>query len=356
MTTQETIMENYFIQITHIILGIILFFVINWIGKHSFSVGYTQISVFVKKDNAPAFNVLVRILSPVVYILIISVILYKVNLDSLVKNIYMISIYYLVFRLIFNLITNRGLLINWGRQIFYWCSIILSSFYVYKELIVEKKNLFPDLSTWTNQIWLIVLVFIYSVFNKISLSQKGTIRRKNRYLENRYEKFNTKYGRFIDENINNVKLKTIAYAIMIYEDFNRPRIVRFVENTTHIITRKEHTLGLMQVKTMDLIKDKQSVELGIKKIVNKHLELIEDFKIEKEKNEEERKERKNKLFVESGIVIPENSYSYEPTDWKLSEGIIKDYNPDYKYISEVRELSETLMKRYYPDSKTTLIE
>ncbi|MBK3519621.1 hypothetical protein [Carboxylicivirga marina] len=349
-------MEDYLLQITHIILGIVLFFIINWIGKHSFSVGYMQISVFVKDDNAPAFNVLVRILSPVVYILIISVILYKLNLDSFVKNIYMISIYYLVFRLVFNLITNRGLLINWGRQIFYWCSIVLSSFYVYKELIIEKKNLFPDLSTWTNQIWIIVLIFIYSVFNRISLSQKGTIRRKNRYLENRYGKFNTKYGIYIDENIDNIKLKMIAYAIMIYEDFNRPRIVRFLENIAHLITRKEHTLGLMQVKTKSLIKDKQSVELGIRKIVNKYLELIEYQKVKTVENEEERKERKNKLFVESGIVIPESSYKYEPSDWEVSEGIIKDYNPDYNYINEVQELSEILIKKYYPDSETTLIE
>ncbi len=191
-------MENYLIQIIHITLVIILFFIINWIGKHSFSVGYMQISVFVRKDNTPAFNVLVRILSPVVYLLIVSVIFYKLNLDPFVHNIYMVSIYYLVFRLIFNLITNRGLLINWGRQILYWCSIILSSVYIYKELIIVKKNLFPDLSAWTNQIWLIVLVFIYSVFNRISVSQKRTIRRKNRYLENRYGKFKNRYGSFID--------------------------------------------------------------------------------------------------------------------------------------------------------------
>ncbi len=41
-------------------LGIVLFFLINWIGKHSYSIGYMQISIFVKTEEAPALNFLIR--------------------------------------------------------------------------------------------------------------------------------------------------------------------------------------------------------------------------------------------------------------------------------------------------------
>lgn len=349
-------MENYIIYLVHFSLGVILFFIINWIGKNSFSVGYMQISVFVKEDNAPAFNIVIRILSPIIYILIVSVIFYKLGLDSFVQNIYMVSVFYLGFRLVFNLITNRGLLINWGRQVFYWSSIIFLSIYVYKELIIVKKNLFPDISGWTNEIWIIVLIFVYSVFNRLRFSQKNTILRKNRYIINRYNKFNKNYGIIVDDNINNIKLKCVVYSIMIYEDFNRPKIVRFLENIVHLLSNKEHTLGLMQIKTNRLINDRKSVGFGVKKIVNKHLELVDDFNHNKEKRVKEREERKHQLYIEHGIKIPETSFQHDESDWEITRNLIKDYNPDDEYISEITELTTILQKMYYPDLQMQLYE
>src|SRR5688572_25518961 len=110
--------------IIQFLLGIILFFIVNWIGKHSYSVGYISISVFVQTEEAPAFNYLIRVLTPIVYIIVAAAILYSLNLDRYVINFYLVNVYYLIFRLIFNLITGRGLLLNWSRQFLYWLSII----------------------------------------------------------------------------------------------------------------------------------------------------------------------------------------------------------------------------------------
>ena len=72
-------MDILFFQI---FLGIGLFFLINWIGKHSYSIGYIEISMFVKTEEAPALNFLIRVLTPVVYIIIVSTILYYFGLDK----------------------------------------------------------------------------------------------------------------------------------------------------------------------------------------------------------------------------------------------------------------------------------
>lgn len=146
------------IHILHFILGIILFFIINWIGRHSYSVGYMQISMFLKVEEAPAFNFLFRIISPIVYLFIVSAILYKIGLDKFVTNAYFISIYYVVFRLFFNLITNRGLLMNWYRQVLYWISIIAISYFSYSKIIYKKENILPDFDTISNELWIIILI------------------------------------------------------------------------------------------------------------------------------------------------------------------------------------------------------
>ena len=91
------------ILLIQILLGIGLFFLINWIGKHSYSIGYMEISIFIKTEEAPALNFLIRVLTPIVYIIIVSTILYYFGLDKYVLNIFLVNIYYIVFRLFFNL-------------------------------------------------------------------------------------------------------------------------------------------------------------------------------------------------------------------------------------------------------------
>ena len=49
-------MTEVVIQILDLFLAILFFYIINWIGKQSVSLGYIHLSVMVKDDEAPAFN------------------------------------------------------------------------------------------------------------------------------------------------------------------------------------------------------------------------------------------------------------------------------------------------------------
>ncbi len=324
------------VHILHLILGIFLFFIINWIGRHSYSVGYMQISMFLKVEESPAFNFLFRIISPIVYLFIVSAFLYKIGLDKFVNNVYFISIYYVLFRLSFNLITNRGRLMNWYRQILYWISIISISYYAYTEIIYKKANILPDFETVSNELWIIILIFLFHTLNQIRVSPDKTIKRKQNYLASRFEHFQSKYGRIIDEKVQNEKLKSIIYGIIIYEDFNRPRAARIVENISFRLTNKKHSLGLMQVQTSNFINDLESVLLGVDKINNAYQKALKEKKLDNINKEE---------F---------NRYQGLSYEWKLQHSIIKDYNPDEPYIYEVSELSDDIFKKFYKQPKDYL--
>ena len=164
------------ILLIQIVLGIGLFFLINWIGKHSYSIGYMEISIFVKTEEAPALNFLIRVLTPIAYLIIVSATLYYFHLDKYVWNIYLVNIYYIIFRLLFNLMTNRGLLLNWYRQFLYWAAIIIISFYLYEKLIKVKTNILPDFTTVANELWIIILVFIFQIANNLRFSPLRIIR------------------------------------------------------------------------------------------------------------------------------------------------------------------------------------
>ena len=59
----------------------------------------------------------------------------------------------------------------------------------------------------------------------------------------------------------------MVYAIMIYENFNRPKFVRWIEYVHFLVNTKPHTLGIMQVTTSKWINDRQSIILAIEKIL-----------------------------------------------------------------------------------------
>lgn len=324
------------IHILHFILGVLLFFIINWIGRHSYSVGYMQISMFLKVEEAPAFNFLFRIISPIVYLFIVSALLYKMGLDKYVTNAYFISIYYVIFRLCFNLITNRGLLMNWYRQILYWISIISISYFAYTEIIYKKENILPDFETVSNELWIIILIFLFHTLNQIRISSDKTIKRKENYLESRFKHFKNKYDGIISEQIKNEKLKSIIYGLMIYEDFNRPKAARIIENVSFKLTKKKHSLGLMQVQTENYINDLESVKLGIEKVKKAYQKALKKKKLDNLKQE--------KFNSHKG-------YHYE---WELQHSILKDYNPDGPYIYEVSQLSNNIFEKFYNEPKEYL--
>lgn len=310
----------------HIILGVLLFFIINWIGKHSYSIGYMEISIFVKTEEAPALNFLIRVLTPIVYIILISTILYNLKLDKYVVNIFFVNVYYILFRLAFNLITNRGILLNWYRQFLYWFSIIVLSYYTYDKLIKIKANILPDFTTVSNELWIIILIFLFQIANNLRFSQDETQKRKENYLVKRHSYFKEKYGILIEKHTKNEILECIVYAILIYEDFNRPKVARIIENINFKITKKPHTLGVMQVFSKKLINDYESVKLGTKKIVRAYKKF-------------------QKINLDDDVFYFEHyAINY----------IIKNYNGGNSYTNEVSQLFEIIKDKFYENSTDKL--
>jgi hypothetical protein len=316
-------MEIFLIQLA---LGILLFIIINWIGKHSYSMGYMEISIFVKTEEAPALNFLIRVLTPIVYLIIISAILYYLRLDRFVVNIFLVNIYYIIFRLLFNLFTNRGRLLNWYRQFIYWTAIIIISYFTYEKIIKVKANILPDFTTFANELWIIILIFIFQVTNNIQFSKTATEKRKQNYLRTRYNRLSQLYGTIIQKITKNQILEALTYSIMIYEDFNRPKIVRILENIKFRLTKKTLTLGIMQVKSDKLISNEESVIIGANKIVELHKNYLQKIK----------------------------HNPYEFSEWVAYDYIISNYNGGGSYSNEINRLFSIIKDTFYKDTKDTL--
>ena len=285
-------------------------------------------SVFARKEDAPAFNFLLRILTPIVYLIITSAILYAFDLDYLVYNFYLVSVYYIVFRLLFNLITGRGLLLNWKQQFLYWVLIIAFSYFTYAKILVEKDNILPNFETLANELWIIIFVFLYQIFNKIDIPSNGTVKRKERYLNKMFNYFSNEYGDIINSKTDKESYKGFIYAVLILENFNRPKAARIIEYIKFYVTKKPHTLGVMQYYTSKYISDKKSVELGAEKIVKECDKIVAKYRAGKDE-----------------------SYG---GNYRLKYDMAGIYNTRWQYEHDILELWNEIMDKYYPDSKDEL--
>lgn len=312
--------------IVHIALAILLFFLVNWIGKHSISIGYIEITIFSQNEDSPAFNFLIRVLSPQVFLIVVASILYGFNADYLVKDIYLVNVYYIAFRLLASIALGRLLLLNWYKQILYWIAIISLSYVLYIKVIQYKKNILPDLSTLSNELWIVILVFIYQVMNNLDFSSAKAAERQEKYIHKNYDFLKKKYGSIIHSITQNEALDIIVYAILIYEDFNRPRIVRWIEYVAFFLSTKPKTLGIMQFRTNNYIGDSESVRLGTQKIFNKFQSLKQSAQ-----------------------------WSLYENDYQVARDIIADYNGGESYTNEAINLMHNVQRMFYPNTTDELL-
>ena len=98
------------------------------------------------------------------------------------------------------------------------------------------------------------------------------------------------------------------YSILIFENFNRPRIIRWFERIWIRFSKEDLTLGIMQTKSSTPISDTESVKKGTQNLFEKYLE-----------------------------------YKSEEYTCSLFRRVIKRHNPDKKYVRQVLFISKAII-------------
>lgn len=305
-------------QLFYLAMSLTLFLIVNLLGRH-ISSGYVQLELPFKEEKNFGFNVFYRIATPIVFILILSGLLVYLGHPRITNNIFLIVIYYLIFRLLFNVAIGRFKLLNWKKELILSFSIGFISLLIQKKVIDIRDFHFPTPQTITDYLWLGVAAFIYQTLNDFSYTSTNNKFKKENYIKSKYFSFKKKYGNLINENLNNPDLINLFYSIMVYENYNRPPIVRVVENIVFKIFPGSRTLGLMQIKTSNFINDYESVRLAINKINSDCIQFSIDWK---------------DFIQKSPSDVP----------WRLKSEIISKYNGGEKYKLEITNIEYIINK------------
>jgi hypothetical protein len=252
------------IIVTQIALAILLFYAVNWIGEHSSTFGYLQLSLLSKRDPAPAFNFLLKTLAPTIYIILVATALYLLKRDRFVHHIWLVCAYYFAFRVFYNVLLSRAPLLDWISVAIQTATGIGAAYLAYIRLILPRHPLFPGVESIGNQLWIIIALFLYAVVNNVQVSTKRSVRRKNKYLRLQFAKYKEMYGGLINGQFPERYMELVTYAVLIYEGFNRPWLAQKVERI--VFPWGSRSLGPMQVRTPTRLSDRESVVIGVQRL------------------------------------------------------------------------------------------
>ncbi|TXI44648.1 MAG: hypothetical protein E6Q50_17405 [Lysobacter sp.] len=259
------------------LIALAIFVCTNWIGKHSYQSGYFEIGKLSLTSGPSFFNFSYRIFTPIAFLTITSAIFYQINAGELIRLLPYSLAEYFVFRIAFNLIFDRILLINFAEFFTISAATFIIYLWIHNNIIEHKEFLFPSRQEIGSALWLGLAAFLYTTINNISLSEKKARHRRERYVAYQHAKYMSLFGKTIKEIAKNDRELSIVLAVLIYEGLNRPRIFQFLERLLLSIKGKA-TIGPMQVLTTSRITNDESVKLGTEKLLSEYRSAM---KIEK---------------------------------------------------------------------------
>ncbi|MCP3734521.1 hypothetical protein M9979_06485 [Sphingomonas sp. RP10(2022)] len=295
----------------HLILALVLFFSVNWIGKHAVDFGYQSTTLFEEPDENVALNFFLRAMAPTVFIVAVSAALVATGHPSWRMGIAWVSVYYYGIRCMAIVLLNRQGLISWPRFIGHATAGIAAAFIAQRYLIIPNRSLLPNLDSAGNELWLAIIAFFYAVANKVPLAGGPGARRRNRFVARHYRIIRRRFDALIATETKDSQLQLIIYAVMIYEDYARPPLIRSIERL--MFWKKDRTTGIMQVRADHSLSDHESVQRGI--------HLLADSWAQNAPNE---------------------------SNWERTRDTVSTYNRDDDYISRVFDVMEILAKRVDP--------
>lgn len=237
--------------IFYIIMGIVIFFLMNYL------------------DNRFSISKIDKIVLANIVVIIISEFLFKYSIRY-TENIFLIFVFMLIFDIIYSTyVIDHDFFDKDNNNILFYVGLIISGFIINQEFINRVGSIFLTGEELRVVLWLLIIVYIYNFCNSKKLfeikdKKDKKIMSTNSILNN-YAKF--KYAYYDECDNDNKDISNILYAIMIYEDNKRNKFLRRIDNFKYKINGKKSKLGIMQVESKKFISDSESIELVSKKIV-----------------------------------------------------------------------------------------
>lgn len=290
--------ENFW---AHALIALALLIVSERLGRLliAYRDDYQPITSLFQVESSVGFNAVYRVLFTPLCIVGVSILLYLLNLSWVVVNIWTVSVWFAALQAAMIFLGARWALVHKIQFFAFHALSIAISYFLYEVLIKNGlSRLLPDEANLRTDLWLIVILFLYGLFQAVRRNEDTS--KRTRYALKRAKKFRRKYAHVLEKY--EPGFQDVLLSVMIFEDFNRPYVARIWENIT-----SAHTRTIMQVPNVS------TDEQGIIATAQVMLPLYEGYKT-----------------IPANDPYPKN---------QAPRAIFRVHNPDaYDYTTRVEEL------------------
>ena len=195
---------------------------------------------------------------------------------------------------------------------------------------LDFRYIAPSLAGLVDNLWSTLFVAVlFAFYNLMSKrpSFGSDYEQRNKeanFVITSYRKLEGKYGVEIDKlTASQNASKALVYSILIYEDMNRPALVRFIERRIVQLTHKELTVGIAQVKSKTPLSDIESIRKAVAVLADSQPEQAQIYS--------------NELQDYTSLLPFLKKYNYDPN---YSKSVID-------ILSHLRQYAPSLFERNF---------
>lgn len=223
----------------YFLMALILFFLTNFLK-------------FKKKDN---------LLFPIFYLFLCASYLELHNLNY--NYVFIIIVFEFFMELFYNYtLRDNKASFNINYFLKKYSALIIFSLFLENYLFSKVDSILPNMDMIKTIIWFIIFIYLYNLLEeliKIHDKDKNTynaLQDKN-YIISSYAKYKLQYKDVLHDYDSIIR--QLILSILIYEDYNTPKLKRKLDNLLFGRLTKVAKLGIMQVETKTFITDEESI-------------------------------------------------------------------------------------------------
>lgn len=221
-------------------------------------------------DKKSTDNYINHVIISVIYIILVAGFCSSYKLTDNNDNIFLVVVFELLIRIFYvSYVEEKSFLKNNRYYLkIYFMSIVFS--YLVNILFINKvNNVMPGSSEVKVIIWICIIIYLYNISKKYItfIDDKRDIVLFNKdkdYIVMQYAKFKNMYYNLVNSKYKEVN--NLIYTIMIYENYNRPSAIRKIDRIKYKFDNEEIKMGIMQVKSKNIITDEESIDIAIKEL------------------------------------------------------------------------------------------
>ena len=238
----------------------------GWLLYIALGIGYFLIISFL--SNKYNLTKIEKIVISIILLMIPAGIFFKYNI-TYTSDMFLIFVFLLVVDVIYSsYFVERDFFDKSESNVIYYIVLIIIGFFINQEFINDVDSVFLTGSDLRIILWFLVIVFIYN-FSRERNILTGIDKYKDKYMSVdgvlvNYTKLKYKYYDVCNYKIND--LVNLIYAIMIFENNKRSKILRNYDYFMFRLNGNPRKLGIMQIESKKFITDIESIDIVYKKL------------------------------------------------------------------------------------------